>query len=102
MDFGKTVGREQSGKRPGLIVSVDPFNQGGSELLIAVPVTSKRKGVRSHVAVPPPEGGLNLHSWIKCEDIRAVSRQRLLQRLGAVTPATMVAVEDRLRILLGL
>jgi mRNA interferase MazF len=102
VDFGKTRGREQAGTRPALVISVDGFNQSGAELVIALPITSKAKGVRSHVPVQPPEGGLTLPSFIKCEDVRSVSKQRLLQRLGTVSRATMADVEDRLRILLGL
>jgi len=102
LDFGKTRGREQAGVRPGLIVSVDPFNQSAADLLIVLPITSKAKGVRSHVPVRPPEGGLTLPSYIKCEDVRSVSKQRLHKRLGTVKPLTLQAVEDRLRILLGL
>ena len=41
-------------------------------------------------------------SFVKCEDVRSVATERLCGRLGAVSPQTMAAVEDRLRILLGL
>jgi mRNA interferase MazF len=102
LDFGKTRGREQAGARPGLVASVDPFNQSGADLVIVLPITSRAKGVRSHVPVRPPEGGLTLPSFIKCEDVRSVSKQRLHKRLGTVQPLTLQAVEDRLRILLGL
>lgn len=97
-----TVGREQSGKRPALIVSDDLFNQSHAELVIVLPVTSKSKGIRSHVPVSPPEGGLNVQSYIKCEDVRSVSIQRFERKLGKVTPLTMNEVENRLRIILVL
>jgi mRNA interferase MazF len=45
-------------------------------------------------------GGVRQPSFIKCEDVRSVSRFRL--RWGIVGPETMAAVEDRLRILMGL
>lgn len=41
-------------------------------------------------------------SYAKCEDVRSISVERLLEPSGAVSPATMAAVEDRLRILLDL
>ena len=100
--FGKTVGREQAGTRPALVVSVDLFNQSGAELVIALPLISKPKNVRSHVPVVPPEGGLTLPSFIKCEDVRSVSRKRLQKRLGVVSRRTTALVEDCLRILLAL
>src|SRR5262245_37458662 len=89
IEFGQTRGREQAGIRPALVVSVDLFNQSGAELVVVLPITSKAKGVRSHVPVQPPEGGLSLPSFIKCEDIRSVSKHRLLKRLGAVIPITL-------------
>jgi mRNA interferase MazF len=97
-----TKGREQAGKRPALVLSVDPFNQGPADLIVVLPITSKAKGIPFHVNVKPPEGGLKQESFIKCEDVRSISKERLSQRLGAVTTKTMKLVEDRVRILLGL
>jgi mRNA interferase MazF len=97
-----TKGREQAGKRPALVLSVDPFNHGPADLIVVLPITSKAKGIPFHVNVRPPEGGLKQESFIKCEDVRSISKERLSQRLGAVTTKTMKQVEDRVRILLGL
>lgn len=94
-------GHEQAGTRPALIVSVDSFNQGPAGLVVVLPITSRPKGMPLHVAVSPPEGGLSLPSFVKCEDIRSISTDRLIARLGAVGAPTMALVEDRLRILLG-
>ena len=94
--------REQAGSRPALIVSVDAFNHGAAELVVVLPVTSQAKGIPFHVALIPPEGGVRQPSFIKCEDVRSVSRARLRERWGIVTPDTMAAVEDRLRILVNL
>lgn len=97
-----TKGREQAGMRPALVISVDIFNHGAAELVVVVPITSKAKGIPLHIEIAPPEGGLSLVSYAKCEDVRSISTSRLEHRLGKVTPATIDAVEDRLRILLGL
>ena len=102
VNLDPTKGREQAGSRPALIVSVDRFNHGAAELVIACPITSKAKGIPTHVPVDPPEGGLSLRSFIKCEDIRSISKARLLNRFGAVSSETMRKVEERLAILLGI
>jgi len=102
VDFDPTKGHEQRGRRPALVVSVDVFNSGPAELVIVLPITSKAKGVRSHVAVNPPEAGLTAKSFIKCEDVRSVAKQRFSRRRGSVSAQTMADVEYRLRILLGL
>lgn len=97
-----TKGREQAGMRPALVVSVDIFNQGAAELVVVIPITSKAKGIPLHVEVTPPEGGLTLTSYVKCEDVRSISISRMVKRLGKVSGHTIELVEDRLRILLGL
>jgi len=102
VNLSPTVGREQAGTRPALIISVDMLNQSAADLVIALPVTSRDKKVRSHVPVDAGEGGLRLRSFIKCEDIRSISVRRLDRRLGSVSLEILEEVEDRLRILLGL
>lgn len=97
-----TRGHEQSGRRPVLVVSEDLFNRGPAGLVIVLPVTSKWRGVPSHVALEPPEGGVEQRSAVLCEAIRSLSAERLTERWGAVERHTMAAVEDRLRILLRL
>ncbi len=101
-DFDPTRGHEQAGRRPALVVSVDPFNHGPAGLVIVLPLTTRGRGVFSHVMVSPPEGRVRSVSYIKCEDVRAVSKERLSNRWGAVSPVTLSAVEDHLRHLLGL
>ncbi len=102
LNLDPAKGREQAGRRPALILSVDLFNHGPADLVVVIPLTSKSKGIPFHVQIKPPEGDLKQDSFIKCEDIRSVSKERLMQKLGAVTPKTMEAVEYRVRVLLGL
>ena len=102
MDLNPVCGHEQAGRRPALVVSVDGFNHGPAGLVIVIPITTKDKGIPLHVGVFPPEGGLNEQSFIKCEDVRSVAKERLVRCLGRVGEGTLAEVEDRLRILLGL
>ena len=102
VNLSLTKGREQAGTRPALIVSVDLFNHGAAELVVVIPVTSKAKGIPLHVEVNPPEGGLSTRSYVKCEDVRSISTARLIKTFGKVSSRTVNAVEDRLRVLLGL
>src|SRR5262249_13355760 len=102
VNLDPTVGREQAGTRPALVVSIDKFNQGSAGLVIVLPITSKDKHQPLHVPVMPPEGGLTLPSFIKSDDIRSVSRQRLKRFCGRVSAQTLGEVEQRIRILLSL
>ena len=101
-ELNPTRGREQAARRPVLVVSEDLFNRGPAGLVIVLPMTSTIRGVPSHVAVSPPEGGLKNASAILCEAVRSISRDRLVERWGGVGVRTMAQVEDRLRILLRL
>lgn len=102
VNLNPTRGHEQAGVRPALVVSVDTFNHGPSGLAVVLPVTSRERGIPLHVPVDPPEGGLTMRCFIKTEDVRSLAVERLTLRLGQVTGATMVQVEDRFRILLDL
>ena len=102
VNLDPTRGHEQRGNRPCLVVSVDPFNQGPADLVVVLPITTRKRGIPFHVEVHPPEGGLKEGSFVKCEDIRSVSKSRLSDRWGRVSWTTIDAIEDRLRILLNL
>lgn len=101
IDLDPTRGHEQAGTRPGLIVSVDQFNQTPLGLAVIVPITSRAKESPLHVRIDPPEGGLQHPSFAKCEDMRSVSRERLSKPLGRVSSAVVRQVEHRLRLVLG-
>ena len=101
-NLSPTTGHETRGTRPCLIVSVDPFNQGPAGLVVVLPITTRDKHIPLHVSVSPPEGGLTQHSYVKCEEPRCISKDRLKQLLGTLGAATMPDVDDRLRIVLGL
>jgi mRNA interferase MazF len=101
-DLNPVRGHEQAGRRPVLIVSEDTFNQSRADLVIVIPITSTLRPIPFHVVLHPPEGGLTNPSALLCEAVRSISKDRLITRWDAVSPATMAQVEDRLRILMGL
>lgn len=65
-------------------------------------VTTKTKGIRSHVQILPPESGIREPSFIKCEDVRSISTERLITRWGVIPSATLAEAEDCLRIIMCL
>ena len=101
-DLDPTVGHEQAGERPVLVLSITSFNQSPAGLVFVLPSTTRIRGVPWHVLVSPPEGGLTHPSVILCEGLRSVSQQRLQYQIGVAGAATMEAVQDRLRILMNL
>jgi len=102
IDLNPVRGHEQAGKRPALVISVDLFNSGPAGFVVVLPITTKDKKIPLHVRLEPPEGGLNEISFVKCEDVRSVSTERLTVCLGQVSQSVLALVEDRVKILLGL
>lgn len=98
-----TKGREQAGDRTCLIISVDEFNLGPAELVTVIPTTGTKRNIPWHVEVTKNDGdGLKKTSYIMCENIRTISRERLICRTGKVSQKIINSIEDRLRILLDL
>lgn len=95
-------GHEQGGTRPALIISVDTFNRGPAGLVVVLPLSTRPKGAPLHVQVHPPEGGLKQPSFIRPEDVRSVSKERVGRRWGSVSTQTMADIERRVRVLFGL
>ena len=88
---GREIGKKI---RPALIVSCNALNDGSSGLVILVPCTSKDKGIDSHVRIDPPEGGVSLPTFVMCEQIRAVSKERLIKRVGRIENERMKDVHS--------
>lgn len=76
-EFGKKI-------RPCLIVSNNFFNEGSSGLVIVIPITNAFKGIPSHVGINPPEGGLDVPSYAICEQVRCISKERLIKKIGSI------------------
>lgn len=103
VNLNPTVGHEQGGVRPALIVSVDGFNHGPADLVVVVPLTTRDKRIASHVKLEPsPTTGLKEVSYIKCEEVRCIAKGRLSRLRGSVDSKTMQEVEYRIATILGL
>ena len=99
-----TIGSEQAGRRPVIIVSRDAIND-ASSVVIAVPCTTLQAGRRiypSQVVLRAGEGGLTVDSIALCEQVRALSKRRLQRRRGSLSPPALGLIEQALRIALDL
>jgi mRNA interferase MazF len=103
-DLDPITGSEQGGKRPVLIVSRDALNA-NAPIVIVVPLTSrenKRRLYPTHVELPAGEASLPKDSVVLCEQVRAVSKNRLTKRIGQVSTQKMVLIESALKTALDL
>jgi mRNA interferase MazF len=102
VDFGDPVGSEQSGRRPAVVGSADRLNESRAGVVIVVPTTTALRGLPSHVEIEPNGSGLDEVSYAKCEDVKSVSTQRLIARLGVVNDEATFQIARALRFLLDL
>jgi mRNA interferase MazF len=102
-DLNPIRGHEQAGTRPVLVISTNSFNHGPAGLVFVVPLTRTDRRIPIHVPLDPPEGGVSARSYILCDALRSIAKDRLGPRLwGNVSAATLRRVEDNLRILMEL
>jgi mRNA interferase MazF len=102
IDYGGPVGREQAGRRPAVVVSVDPLNESGAGVVIVVPCTTTRRGLPSHIELEPGSSGLDEVSYAKCEDVKSISEHRFVVKLGTANPESLFEIARTLRFLLDL
>jgi mRNA interferase MazF len=102
VDFGEPHPGEPARRRPALVVG--PPNTFGPlfPFSIVTPLTTAQRGLSLHVEVEATaQTGLDETSFIQCELIRSVSRQRLIRRLGAIDAVTRASVTEIVKTLLN-
>jgi len=92
-----TVGGEQWGTRPVLVVSNDWFNGLRNDLYMVMPITGTDRGLTFQYKIPGREAGLSKHSVIMCDQVRSISGLRFVQLRGRVSVTTLAAVRERLK-----
>lgn len=101
-DLGRPVGHEQGLVRPVALMSSQPWLESTPPVVFVVPVTRTHRASPTHVELEPGSSGLAATSYLKCEDLRAISVDRLERRFGALDDLTLLRVETILRRLLAL
>jgi mRNA interferase MazF len=99
-DFDPRVGREQSGRRPALVVSPADFCR-VTEFAIVCPITSRVRPFGTSVVLPP---GLAISGEILTSHVRSIDiLVRPISYAGATVPAaTLNDVRSKLAVLIGL
>jgi mRNA interferase MazF len=87
---GIVVGREQSGRRPALVVASAGYLEIVDEMALVVPITTMDRGWPNHIEVIGSQ--LEQRSWAMSEQIRTISRERIVSRAGHANAATLAAV----------
>lgn len=85
IDFGEPYPGEPAAHRPALVVGPPDTFGPDFPFVIVTPLTTANRGLSLHVEVEATAAtGLDHTSYIQCELIRSINRNRLVHRLGAV------------------
>jgi mRNA interferase MazF len=93
VDFSPRIGQEIDKIRPAVIVNHDSV--GVLHLKVVVPVTDATRSAREwHVALSPSTGnGLSKESVADCFQVKSISRERFIRRLGNLSAKEMDEVK---------
>lgn len=99
-NLNPTIGREQSGERPVLILSHNVFNE-RSGTVIAMALTSQEQRAGFPLTYEILKAELPKRSWIKISQIRTLSTERIGKKMGILDPEEIAQVIDGLNKIIG-
>jgi len=95
VDLNPTIGSEQAGKRPALIVSNEDTNQALPIVTVLPLTTTKRKPYPSEVLLPAGMAGQPEDSIILAHQVRTIDKRRIMKSYGHLTdPQLRNAVQE--------
>lgn len=102
-DLSPTIGSEQGGNRPVLIVQNDIGNK-YSPTVIVVAITSRltKTKLPTHIDLPSTINGLPKDSVALLEQIRTIDKQRLQEKICYIDAQKMREIDKGLAISLGM
>ncbi len=99
-DLNPVRGHEQAGSRPVLVLSHDVFNE-RSGTVIAVALTSREPRADYPLTLELTSARLPKRSWVKINQIRTLSNERIGKRMGRASEEELAKVLDGLLELVG-
>jgi mRNA interferase MazF len=102
VDFGEPYPGEPAAHRPALVIGPPDTFGPGFPFVIVTPLTTTRRGLSLHVEVEATaDTGIDHTSYVQCELIRSINRNRLIHRLGAIDPDASNKVATVIKTLLN-
>lgn len=104
VDWSPSQGSEQAGTRPAVVVQTDAANLNPRyPNTIVLTLSTKGKPVPFHISIDPSKrNGLKDRSFVKCEQILTISKERLVRNLGCVEPQQLELITNSLRQVLAI
>ena len=107
VDLDPARAGEANKRRPAVLVSNDGANSTAAQLgrgvVTVVPITSNIERVHPfQVLLPSDQSGLGRESKAQAEQVRSVSVERVMKKIGTVPPRLMLEIDEALRLHLAL
>jgi len=99
-NLNPSIGNEQSGFRPVLIISNDVFNI-RSGTVIAVAITSQYQHAGFPLTYELKGQNLPKKSWVKISQIRTLSLKRIRNKIGRLDPEELDHIIEGLNEIIG-
>lgn len=100
VDLSPVIGREQAGRRPVLVLSIDAINR-VPLVVTVVPGTDGAnipRDYRTNVRISAAESGLPMETVFLCFQVRALDHSRFpTQPAGKLAPTRLQDIEDVVR-----
>jgi len=103
VSFPSSEGREQSGRRPALVIQHDPFTLSLPTVLV-VSITSNLRAASFPGTIridPTDANGLNVPSVLLVFQLRAIDKRRLSNQAGKISESQLEEVLKMIDLLLG-
>jgi mRNA interferase MazF len=101
-ELDPTVGHEQGGRRPIVVVSSEGLHSLPINMIIVVPLTGYDRGLVTQPRMAHERSGLRRDSFARPEDLRAIDAARLQRRLGRVDDSELSEIRKVMRYFLDL
>ena len=102
VDLHTARGQEKRKQWRALVISVNELNHGPAGIATVLPLSAVDQRIATHVKVPKGEAGQAADGFVKCEEVRSVSIERLTNRVGAVKAETLAQAMWNVGVLLGM
>jgi mRNA interferase MazF len=100
-DLSPTVGSEQDGYRPVLVLQNDRGNKHSPTTVVAAITGKPKKRLPTHYMLPALKG-LAIPSVVLCEQIRTIDKSRITSYIGTLDEITMMRVDRCLSVSMGM
>ena len=103
VELDPTIGHEQQGVRPCVVVSdLDVIGDQRFPLVCVVPVTGTPGEGLLYPPLLPGKSGLSRKSFALIDQLRSIDKRRIRRVFGDLTGSEITAIDEGLRIFLGL